>query len=90
MEKNTLTDNVNEFIQERINESYSKIMYRPEYRKVSEESSRLWKEIEDKINNEKLTDIYKSAQMDMYWIQLEEAYKTGFIDSIKIFLHKKI
>lgn len=90
MEKNTLTDNVNEFIQERINESYSKIMYRPEYRKVSEESSRLWKEIEDKINNEKLTDIYKSTQMDMYWIQLEEAYKIGFIDSLKIFLHKKI
>ena len=90
MEKSTLEDNINEFLQERINESYTKISHNPEYKELVQKKSKIFNDIINRIKDEKLMLNYEEVQIDIYWKQLEQAYIRGFIDSLKIFLIKKM
>ena len=88
MEKSeeTLKEEIEEFISERLNASYTKIISNDKYQDLANRRSSLLYKIEHIINDETLADQYKKAELDMYDMQLQEAYKTGFLDSTKIFV----
>ena len=88
MKNDTLKENVQDFITERLNQSYTRIVENKSYYKIANQNSILFAEIENTIENTDITEKYKETEFDMYTMQLEEAYKTGFRDSAKIFLNK--
>ena len=91
MEKESkLQANITNFIEERIQESYSKLVHTKEYKNLLENYYDLFGKIEKLLNNEILTEQYKEAEYDIYMFQLEEAYKTGFKDSNIIFSNKRM
>ena len=60
---------------------------RKEYKEVSHEYQKLFKEISDKLPEEKdLLNDYEKIELAMYNYQVLEAYKTGYIDSIYMLL----
>ena len=90
MKTDTLKENVQDFITERLNQSYTQIANNKSYSKIADEHCKLFAEIENTIQNTDIIEQYKEAQYDMYTMQLEEAYKTGFKDSAKVFLNKSL
>lgn len=86
MENNTnLKENLQNFIEERLNESYTNIVNTREYREISNENANLIKKIMNKAKDNKLIEEYKKTEYDMYERQLQQAYLTGFRDSNIIF-----
>ena len=61
-----------------------------EYRRTLNKSYSLFDEIETVVNNATLTDDYKEVESELASLQLKEAYKIGFKDSMKIFLYDEI
>ena len=74
MSTNTLKENLQDFITERLNQSYAQIVGNKSYSKIADQNFKLFTE----------------TQFDMYTMQLEEAYKIGFRDSAKVFLNKNL
>ena len=90
MSTNTLKENLQDFITERLNQSYAQIVGNKSYSKIADQNFKLFTEIENAIQNTDITEKYKETQFDMYTMQLEEAYKIGFRDSAKVFLNKNL
>lgn len=85
---NKLLTDINEFIEERLQESYKKILHKDKYKEILKNYYNLFHKVEAIVNNAKITDDYKEAEIDAYTIQLKEAYKIGFYDSAAIFINK--
>ena len=84
LNKSKLISDVNFFVSERLEENYSRLKNNNEYRKILSKYADLFEEIEQRVNNEKITNAYKELEANLHTIQLEEAYKLGFKDSLKI------
>ncbi len=86
MKNNTnLKENLQDFIEERLNESYTNIAYTKEYKAISNKNSNIMEKMTDKIKDNKLIEEYKKTEYDMYEMQLQQAYLIGFKDSNIIF-----
>lgn len=83
-----LETDVNEFIEARLQESYQKILQNRTYQKTLTNYYNSFEKLEAIVNNAKITDDYKEAETNAYEIQLKEAYKAGFNDSIVIFINQ--
>lgn len=82
MEKeSTLQENVSDFIDERLNESYRNLKMNKRYVKLEQEDNRLFTEIEKVIKDKELVERYQKSAIDMYDMQIKEAYRTGFKDA---------
>lgn len=79
-----LKENLQDFIEERLNESYSNIAGNKNYKEIASKNSSLMDNILKKVNDIKLIDEYKKSELDMYEMQLQQAYITGFKDSVII------
>ena len=84
LNKSRLFSNVNFFVSERLEENYNTLKNNIEYRKILSKYVDLFEEIEQRVNNEKITNEYKEIEANLHTIQLEEAYKLGFKDSLII------
>lgn len=87
--KTNLKENLQDFIEERLNESYTNIAHTKEYKEVSNRNTKLIENITDKAKDNKLIEEYKKTEYDMYEMQLQQAYLTGFRDSTMIH-HKNV
>ena len=90
MQDTEFQEHINSFIDERLEESRCKVSDTKEYRKTLNKSYSLFDEIETVVNNATLTDDYKEVESELAFLQLKEAYKIGFKDSMKIFLYDEI
>ena len=82
--KSKLFSNINFFVSQRLEENYNNLKNSNEYRKILSKYAELFEEIEENLNNEKITNEYKEIEANLHTLQLEEAYKLGFKDSLKI------
>lgn len=82
--KSKLKQHIDSFIDERLEENRSNILCNKDVRKLADKYLSLFDTIEISTNNEKLTDEYKSIELNLKRIELQEAYKLGAKDSIKI------
>lgn len=82
--KSKLKNHIDNFIDERLEENRCNILCNKEVRKLANEYLNLFDKIEMGINNEKLTDEYKTIELNLKRIELQEAYKLGAKDSMKI------
>lgn len=82
--KSKLKNHIDNFIDERLEENRNNILCNKEVRKLANEYLNLFDKIETGMNNEKLTDEYKTIELNLKRIELQEAYKLGAKDSIKI------
>lgn len=76
-----LQENVSDFIDERLNESYKNLKMNKGYVKLEKEDNRLFSKIEKAIKDKGLIEEYQKSTIDMYDMQLKEAYRTGFKDA---------
>jgi len=85
--KNELKENIENFIEERISTNYKKLIKNNEYKTIEKKYNDSFKKIESKLTKENdMLEDYKSNEYDLYDIQLIEAYKRGFIDSLISFM----
>ena len=63
MSRVTLLDNINEFIGERLNESYTKTIHTKEYKQIRNKYYTIFSNIKNIINNEKLMSNYDIKQV---------------------------
>lgn len=84
MKEEKVTVFLNDFIEERLEESYQEILKNDYYKKIIREYEQLFEEISKNIIDKKLVQNFKEAEIDAYTIQLIKAYKKGFEDSIVI------
>lgn len=84
MKKEKVEIFLNDFIEERLEESYQEILKKDYYKKLIKKYEQLLDEITANISNKKLMQEFKEAEIDAYTIQLIKAYKKGFEDSIVI------
>lgn len=82
MRSNTkLKENLQDFIEERLNESKSMVVKNKDYKKIEDKKITLLNTIKEKLQDEKLIEEYRNIEFDVYQIQLQQAYLTGLIDS---------
>lgn len=82
MEKeSTLQENVSDFIDERLNESYRNLKTNKRYVTLEKDNNRLFSKIEKVIKDNVLIEEYQKTTIDIYDMQLKEAYKTRFKDA---------
>lgn len=84
MKKEKIKIFLNDFIEERLEESYQEILKKDYYKKIIKKYEQLLDEITANISNKKLMQDFKEAEIDAYTIQLIKAYKKGFEDSLII------
>ena len=84
MKKEKVKIFLNDFIEERLEESYQEILKKEYYKKIIKKYEQLLNEITANISNKKLVQDFKEAEIDAYTIQLIKAYKKGFEDSLII------
>ncbi len=84
MKKEKVEIFLNDFIEERLEESYQEILKKDYYKKLIKKYEQLLDEITANISNKKLMQDFKEAEIDAYTIQLIKAYKKGFEDSLII------
>lgn len=84
MKKEKVEIFLNDFIEERLEESYQEILKKDYYKKIIKKYEQLLNEITANISNKKLVQDFKEAEIDAYTIQLIKAYKKGFEDSLII------
>lgn len=91
MKNNTnLKENLQYFIEERLNESYTKLVHTKEYKEISNNHSEMFELLKNELkNNTKLLEKYEELEANLYYMQLKQAYLTGFKDS-NIILNKTI
>ncbi len=91
MKNNTnLKENLQEFIEERLNDSYEIIANTREYKEISNNHFKIFETLKCKLkNNTNLLEKYEELEANLYYMQLKQAYLTGFKDS-NIILNKTI
>lgn len=81
-----LKENLQDFIEERLNESYTNLLHTKEYKKISNKHLEAFKNLKNEIeNNTDILEKYEEAEANLYYMQLKQAYLTGFKDSNIIF-----
>ena len=86
-----LKDNLYDFIEERLHESYSNLNKKKEYKEIQNKYIDFLQKIEKELsNNVELVEDFTSSEADLYTMQLQEAYKTGLKDSIYILIDKEL
>ncbi len=81
-----LKENLQDFIEERLNESYTNIAHTKEYKEISSKHFEAFKKLKDELkNNTAVLEKYEEAEADLYYMQLKQAYLTGVKDSNIIF-----
>ncbi len=86
MKDNTnLKENLQDFIEERLQESYENLVHTKEYKEILNKNTKLMESITDMTNDNELIEKYKKTEYDLYTIQLQQAYLIGFKDSNIIF-----
>lgn len=90
MKNNTnFSNNVYDFIEERINESYTILNKNKEYKQIQDKYIKSLTDIRSNLsNNVEMLEEHASNEADLYTMQLQEAYKIGFKDSIRILTDK--
>ena len=83
-----LLEDVEEFIEERLNQSYSDLKNNSEYVKLEEEYDAIFKKLTENIEENKIVEEYEKIKIDMYEMQLKQAYRSGFKDSIYLIFNK--
>ena len=63
--KTNLKENLQDFIEERLNESYTNIVHTKEYKEISNKNTKLIESITDKAKDNKLIEQYKKTEYDM-------------------------
>lgn len=85
-----LQENLQYFIEERLNESYTNLVHTKEYEKVYHNYFNIFKTLKNELkNNINLLENYEELKSVLYYMQLKQAYLTGFKDS-NIILNKTI
>lgn len=85
-----LKENLQDFIEERLNESYTNIAQTKEYKEISNNHFEVFATLKDELKNyTNLLEKYEELEADLYYMQLKQAYLTGFKDS-NIILNKTI
>lgn len=87
MKTNTnLKENLQDFIEERLNESYKNIAHTREYKEITNKHFEIFEKVKETLkDNIDLLEKYEEAEANLYYIQLKQAYLTGFKDSNCIF-----
>lgn len=81
-----LKENLQDFIEERLNESYTNLSHTKEYKEISKKHFETFKNLKDELkNNTDILEKYEEAEANLYYMQLKQAYLTGFKDSNIIF-----
>lgn len=78
---------IDEFIADRLNKNYSNMMKKLQYIKEQKECTDLAKKLVNQCDTN-LFEKYKSKNNDLQYLELQEIYKLGFIDSMVIFTSK--
>ena len=86
--EDNLLENVNDFIEERLIRSYNDLKTNKGYLKLEKNCEETLKKIATRLEDMKLIEDYENQKNDMYDIQLKQAYKTGFKDSIFMIFNK--
>lgn len=83
----TFKNNVYDFIDERLNESWTKLNKDKEYKEKQYKYRKSLEELEEKLSdNIILVEDHTENEVELYTMQLHEAYKTGFRDSVQILM----
>ncbi len=83
-----LLENVEDFIEERLNQSYSDLKGNREYIRLEKDYELIFKKLTENIEEKKIIEEYEKIKIDMYEIQLKQAYRSGFKDSIYLLFNK--
>lgn len=88
MKNNTnLKENLQDFIEERIQESYSKVSNKKDYKEQYQRFKKLEESFIEKLQDKTMIENYynfRDIRMDLDNRELQEAYLIGFKDSILI------
>lgn len=84
---NKLEEDVNDFILERLNDNYDKLIKDTEYIKRKEEYNYLLDKVRHNVEIN-LFDEYREKCNHLQYLELQEAYKMGFLDSMIILSEK--
>lgn len=80
---------IEEFIENRLQESYQKIQQRHDYQEIDNQYFELFQKVKKElIYKQDLLEQYETLLAEVYEIQLKEAYCTGANDMEKLFLNK--
>ena len=83
-----LLDSVEDFIEERLNHSYSDLKNNREYVKLEKDYEDIFKKLTENIEEKRIIEEYEKIKIDMYEMQLIQAYRSGFKDSICLIFNK--
>lgn len=81
-------EDVEDFIEERLNQSYSDLKNNSEYVKLEKDYDAIFKKLTENIEENKIVEEYEKIKIDMYEMQLKQAYRSGFKDSIYLIFNK--
>ena len=84
MKNNNLKEDLQDFIDERLNEIYTVLIKDKEYSEKKKDCNNLIKKLNNNFNKE-LFELYKDKNNSIQYIELKQAYLTGFKDSNIIF-----
>ena len=94
VENKELKENICDFIGERLHESYSRLNKKFEYKAMYEKHINVLEDLERKLSSNmelsKLLEDFCTAEIDLHALELEDAYKIGFLDSICILSDKGV
>lgn len=84
MKNNELKELLIDFIEERLQVSYERLLKQSNNKKVINKHLELFDKLSASLQNNTLLENYREAEIDAYELQIIEAYKMGFKDSISI------
>lgn len=84
MKNNELKELLIDFIEERLQVSYERLLKQSNNKKVINKHLELFDKLSASIQDNTLLENYREAEIDAYELQIIEAYKMGFKDSISI------
>ena len=84
MKNNKLKELLIDFIEERLRVSYERLLKQSNNKKIINKHLELFDKLSASIQNDTLLENYREAEIDAYELQIIEAYKMGFKDSINI------
>ncbi len=88
--KNNLFENLQCFIEERLDESYTNLIHTKEYEKINQDYFKVFNKLKRVLKNDiSLLENYEELKSILYYMQLKQAYLKGFQDS-NIILNKTI
>ena len=84
MKNNKLKELLIDFIEERLQVSYERLLKQSNNKKIINKHLELFDKLSASIQDNTLLENYREAEIDAYELQIIEAYKMGFKDSISI------